>query len=31
LTGIDMFHGQECEKWQKEEAVGEKVNKYTMW
>ena len=27
----DVKDGQECEKWQKIEKIGEKVNKYTMW
>ena len=25
------MNGQRCEKWQKVEEVGHKVNKYTMW
>ena len=29
--GSDPKDGQECEKWQKIEKIGEKVNKYTMW
>ena len=27
----DVKDGQSCEKWQKTEKIGEKVNKYTMW
>ena len=27
----DLVDGQECEKWQKVEIIGDKVNKYTMW
>ena len=27
----DPKDGQDCEKWQKVEKIGEKVNKYTMW
>ena len=27
----DIKDGQECEKWQKIEKIGDKVNKYTMW
>ncbi len=26
-----MVNGETCEKWQKKEVVGDKVNKYTMW
>ena len=29
--GNDPKDGQDCEKWQKIEKIGEKVNKYTMW
>ena len=29
--GKDMLNGEECEKWQKIDEVGDKVNKYTMW
>jgi len=31
LVGNELKNGEECQKWQKEEQVGEKVNKYTMW
>ena len=27
----DVKDGQDCEKWQKTEKIGEKINKYTMW
>ena len=30
-TGDDVVNGQRCEKWQKVEEVGHKINKYTMW
>lgn len=36
LTGFSHigeveWKGQKCQKWQKKEAIGHKVNKYTMW
>merc|ERR1719233_2463158 len=31
LVGEDLKNGQECQKWQKMEQIGQKVSKYTMW
>jgi len=31
LIGKDLKNGHKCQKWQKTEKIGEKVNKYTMW
>lgn len=31
LVGRDLKLGQECQKWQKKELIGQKANKYTMW
>merc|ERR1719427_1726500 len=31
LVGDDLKNGQECQKWQKMEQIGQKVSKYTMW
>ncbi len=31
IAGTDVIHGQSCQKWQRREVVGAKVNKYTMW
>ena len=31
LIGKDLKNGQKCQKWQKKEKIGAKVNKYTMW
>merc|ERR1719244_2044912 len=31
LIGDDLKNGQECQKWQKMEQIGQKVSKYTMW
>ena len=29
--GKTIHNGEDCEKWQKKEVVGDKVNKYTIW
>ena len=29
--GRDLKEGHECQKWQKVETIGEKVNRYTVW
>jgi len=31
LLGSELKQGQDCQKWQKKEVIGQKVNKYTMW
>jgi len=31
LLGKDLKNGVKCQKWQKSEKIGQKVNKYTMW
>lgn len=31
LLGQDVKNGQSCQKWQKKDKIGNKVNKYTMW
>jgi len=31
LLGDDLKNGESCQKWQKIEKIGEKINKYTMW
>ena len=31
MKGEDTINGQSCQKWQKKEIIGHKVNKYTMW
>ncbi|XP_023327352.1 digestive cysteine proteinase 1 [Eurytemora carolleeae] len=31
LLGSEYKMNMECQKWQKKEVIGEKVNKYTMW
>ena len=31
LIGKELKHGNKCQKWQKAERIGAKVNKYTMW
>jgi len=29
--GQEFKNGDNCDKWRKEETIGEKVNRYTMW
>ena len=31
LTGVGLKNGVKCDKWQRVDQVGDKVNKYTMW
>ena len=31
LRGSDLKNGHKCQKWQKKEEIGHKLNKYTMW
>jgi len=31
LLGEELKSGQNCQKWQKVQKIGEKVNKYTIW
>ena len=31
LKGNEKMRGCDCEKWQKKEEIGQKLNKYTMW
>ena len=31
LRGNDKIHDCDCQKWQKQEQIGHKLNKYTIW
>ena len=31
LKGNEKIHDCDCQKWQKEEEIGHKLNKYTIW
>ena len=31
ITISEVKNGEKCQKWQKTEQIGEKVNKYTVW
>lgn len=31
ISKSELKNGHKCQKWQKKEKIGEKINKYTMW
>jgi len=31
MLAMELKNGHKCQKWQKTERIGEKLNKYTMW
>ena len=31
LKGNEKIHDCDCQKWQKQEEIGHKLNKYTIW